>query len=147
MRVLSDTKKQFYLRIILEHLALGLGLCESRDLNGVAMVKQQLSLDTELSPPFMKELENRFILMTTSNIHGRLWHTDETVMKGTINMTHTRFPNIAASFLNPISRSPVGIITSTIMSGRPMNTEGKYNLATGVGSWQCLQCPQGRNIN
>lgn len=149
IRVLSDTKKQFYLRIILEHLALG--LCESRDLNGVVTVKQQLSLDTELSPPFMKELENRVILMTTSNIHGRLWHTDETVMKGTINMTHTRFPNIAASFLNPISRSPVSIITSTITSGRPMNTEGKYNfsLATRVGSWQCLQleCPQGRSIN
>lgn len=30
MRVLSDTEKQFYLRIILEYLALG--LCESRDL-------------------------------------------------------------------------------------------------------------------
>lgn len=62
------------------------------------MVKQQLALDTELSLPFMKELENRFILMTTSNIHEQLWHTEETVMKGTINMTHIRFPNIAASF-------------------------------------------------
>lgn len=96
MRVLSDTKKQFYVRIILEYLALGLR--GSTDLSSVAMVKQQLSVDTELFPPFMKEIENRFILMTTSNIHGQLWHIEETVMKGTINMTHIRFPNIAASF-------------------------------------------------
>lgn len=71
---------------------------KGRDLHSVAMVKQQLPLHTELSPPFMKELENRFILMTTSNIHGQLWHIEETVMKGTINMTYIRFPNIAASF-------------------------------------------------
>jgi len=75
-----------------------LGLCGSGALNSVAMVEQQLSLDTELSPPFMKELENRFILMTTPKIRGQLWHTEETMMKGTINMTHIRFPNTAASF-------------------------------------------------
>lgn len=46
MRVLSDTKKQFYVRIILEYLALGLR--GSTDLSSVVMVKQQLSVDTEL---------------------------------------------------------------------------------------------------
>lgn len=75
-----------------------MGLCESRDLSSVAMAEQQLSLVMDLSLPFTKELENRFILMTTSNIHEQLWHTEETVMKGTINRTHIRFPNVAASF-------------------------------------------------
>lgn len=75
-----------------------MGLCESIDLNIVAMVKQQLSLGTDLSSPRMKNCENRFTLVTTSNIHGQLWHTEKTVMKGTINMTHVRFPKIAASF-------------------------------------------------
>lgn len=110
-------------------------------INSVAMIKQQLSLDTDLSSPCMGDCENRFTSVATSNIHGQLWHTEETVMKGTINMTHIRFPKIAAS-LNPISSSPVGITTSTILSGRSkMNMEGKVQvgLATGVGSWQCLQ--------
>lgn len=75
-----------------------MGLGERMDLCSIAMVKQQLSLDMKLSPPFIKELENRFIFVTTSNTHGQLWHTEETVMKGTINMTPIRFPNIAASF-------------------------------------------------
>lgn len=80
----------------MEYLALG--LCESTDPNSVAMVKQQLSLDIDLSSPCMKDCENRVTLVTTSNIHGQLWHTEETVMKGTINMTHIRFPKIAANF-------------------------------------------------